>query len=436
MALPDLPFLQKVLDENVQYLRTIRASDFVDRLHHKVTPQLLALMGILVYAKSQAGSPIHCILPKELHDGGWHKYFHEYCFISTTYNYRTFHSLADVHDRVANIETGKEINYYQWVPLFLFTMIAFFFLPYLLWRRVIAVLWMDIDLILGHAKDYSTELDPEKRAALSSQIAEYIYRTNRYQAEKRGSGIGSILFQRTATLGYMFHKVLLIINVVFLLALVRYFLGIPVMSFGVEQLFTIFTRADDNMGYGVFPKVVFCKTNRIQPLGGAGHPLGYNLQCLLTLNYLNEKLLAITIANMMSWMLYLLRGLTSSHENLFEHSGRKISFHRYVDSKTLFKTLGPDGRLLFRFISMFADELTAVDIIESLIQRFRKAYKSHGTWSENLVQQTPETIELLPKAEPEPTPELPGSASSLPETPLRKRTIFTIENSPHRSASF
>lgn len=54
--------------------------DFVDRLYYKVTPRILLVCALIIFAKEYGGNPIQCWAPADW-IGPWTEYANDYCFV-------------------------------------------------------------------------------------------------------------------------------------------------------------------------------------------------------------------------------------------------------------------------------------------------------------------------------------------------------------------
>ncbi|CEF64170.1 Innexin family-containing protein [Strongyloides ratti] len=103
--------------------------DPFDRIHYVMTSSIIGFFAIMISAKQYIGSPIQCWTYKEF-SSSWEQYAEDYCFIRNTYYYPINMSLPSTEYS----KSGREINYYQWVPIILSIQAFLFYFPNIIWK--------------------------------------------------------------------------------------------------------------------------------------------------------------------------------------------------------------------------------------------------------------------------------------------------------------
>ncbi|CAJ0954518.1 unnamed protein product, partial [Mesorhabditis belari] len=372
-----IPFVDRFLNLEANLIHRMKTSDFVDRLHNVATPWLLAFFVILVGTKMRFGDPINCMFPPEIDDvSAWQPYFNQFCFVTNTYKYNSIES-AD-GDYYINHQFASTVNYYQWVPFLLAAQMVAFCLPAIFSQIFIQKSALMFENVIKFAKNYGKVIGDPKKAPIQLEaigaclISTYFYKQNK-----------QVFFTRSiATFGYIIYKILCIINIIIQMGVIAYFLGIDNWQMGFTQIkATLDVDLLKNPGFGLFPRTVVCHAEK-SVSGGQEYedqPFQYDFECILPINYINEKLflfiwcwymmmLCLTICNLFGWLIFLsMPDFGGKH--LYIKSGKRVDISQRPIYKQFFSGLGVDGRLLFAFISTHAGDLVVVNIIEEILKQ-------------------------------------------------------------------
>ncbi|CAJ0948747.1 unnamed protein product, partial [Mesorhabditis belari] len=381
-----IPFVDRFLNLEARLSQRVKASDVIDRLHCVFTPFLLSLSVVLIGTKMHMGDPINCMFHTDIDGyGSWKEYFQQYCFVTNTYKYNSIAYYGG--DYYIDHQYDTRVNYYQWIPFFLAAQMVAFCLPAVFSNCCFKKTTLKFEDVIKAAKCYGGAIgNSKKESKLLKSIAAYMINIQTYERSRTDdvfqAWCGSFLIRRKATIGYLLHKVLCLINVVFQMWVVAFFLGITSWKMGFIQATAIFNPAlRNNTGFGVFPRTVMCHTEKSTSVGQefGAKPIGYDFECLLPVNYINEKvflflwfwflmLFILTACNVFCWFFVFLFP-EFGIKGLFDRSDKKFEEADKQSYREFFSGLGVDGRLLFAFISIHAGDQVAVNIVEEILKQ-------------------------------------------------------------------
>lgn len=137
--------------------------DFIDRLSHRYTINILVIFVIIVSSKQYVGEPINCWMPAHF-TSSHEKYTNSYCLIQNTY----YLPLTENVPKDNDLAKRRMIGYYQWVPMLLLIQCLLFYLPCLMWRALYGRAGINISKIIQLGKSVQiNENDDELKTFIS-----------------------------------------------------------------------------------------------------------------------------------------------------------------------------------------------------------------------------------------------------------------------------
>uniref|UniRef100_A0A915PKI7 Innexin n=1 Tax=Setaria digitata TaxID=48799 RepID=A0A915PKI7_9BILA len=348
--------------------------DMVDRLHRNFTVFTLIFCAMLVGAKQQFGQPIQCMLPAHLHRPYWNNYGQYYCFVQSTYRLTYNKTLPNANSRTKLRASNS------WVPVFLTFQALCFYIPGWLWITVQSQGTLDMKAVVSEAISLKATIKPEDRVKKLTNLVHYVasmlkltMTTNVHRTKWYWCPLDSVNGISVAL--YLVSKLLIILNNVVQLYITETFIGF-------NRLFWIPTKISFMSTY--FPIITFCDLER----QFSGTVETNTLQCVLILNFINEKiffilwywislLFVVSLANFITTFVqcvlpryrkdlvefYLQNGELNDEEWFSLKDEKRLSV--YVK-----EFLGLDGVLLLRFINDHAGAIVTRDIAVSLWHAF------------------------------------------------------------------
>ena len=378
--------------------------DSADQVNRKYTTVLLFIFAIVTSTSQYVGAPINCWTPKHF-TANHAKYTNNVCWITDTY-YLPF------EDQVPQPGEPKDryISYYRWVPIFLMLQAMFFYLPNVLWRELNTRSGVDISKIIETSGVYQFADYGGKRMLMMNymvnQLDRYFGRKDMY-ARDPGSFLKNCLrrtccivcsrrFGNFLVFLYMIIKTLYVINVVGQIFVLNDFLGGDYVSFGFDVINATLNNADWT-GSARFPKVTMCEFEK----RAVGNVQRYAVQCVLSVNFFNEKIYLIiwfwfifvavyTIINFFAWILRFMF-LKDRIDFVRKHlkTGERINSDEDRKLCRLFvrNYLRQDGVFILRLVNSNANSLACTDLTCALWDKFRDKpmIQQHGvdTWALN-----------------------------------------------------
>lgn len=231
--------------------------------------------------KAWFGEHITCWCPARFTDQQT-DYTNSYCFVRNTY-YTPF---GRTLPKSPEARTGREITYYQWVPIIVICQCVLFVVPKWVWRTLHKTSGLSFAFILKR-KDAIMDLKTQSNIAhaINRWIRNRLLKT-RFRNNSR-QDVPSFVFRRENYLTYSYIGccLLYLFNSIGQIYLLDSVLGNEFLTFGTDILFGENYREH---GYRMlrFPTVAFCDVN-IRYLNTV---VPYTIQCSLPNNLLNEKI--------------------------------------------------------------------------------------------------------------------------------------------------
>ncbi|XP_048774351.1 innexin unc-9-like isoform X1 [Ostrea edulis] len=402
--MPYVTFLDSILGPIGVYegLRSIRDENFIDRMSHYYTNIFLLFFTILV-ATEDYTEPIHCWCPEEFTDIE-RVYTQQLCWISNTYRIPFAEPIPPQFEPRDN----DEVTYYQWVPLILLLMAAFFTFPRQVWRYCSQQSGVGIKKMLFMVHE-SMKDPPAEREKKIRIVAEFIecwcaniqpFRSGMYSGirEKYGQfcslGVGRHYGNYLVTL-CVFVKFLYFLNAVGQLYFLNEFLGgKDFWIYGYEVVYKVIL--ENNWGSSSrFPKITLCDFDLRQ----IENVQRWTLQCVLPVNLYNEKIFIflwfwITLVAFLSlgnliyslFLVFYPRNKTTfakkylKMENVYD-KGNYLS--RKMVRKFADGHLRQDGIFLLKMIAFNTNTVFVSKIIKILWEKYRERVHEVGKTVEN-----------------------------------------------------
>lgn len=382
------------LQEICRFKKTLD-TDIIDRLNHKQTVLVFAILSVVVTAKQYTGEPVHCWVPAEF-SPEWTDYTNKICWISNTY-------YVPIDEDIPSTDENKSerIAYYQWVPLVLMLQAAMFLAPSILWSKLntrSGIQFSDINSRLITAE----RLSHDARSKTYTYIVRNIERALSAQKEYRhgwcvkcrqdvtavccclccGRRYGNYLVSL-----YLCVKLLYVANSVGQLFLLNEFLGDRYHLYGYKVV-ADFINGNRWTTSSRFPRVALCDFS-IRTLGNRIH--NYTVQCTLAMNLFNEMvyifvwfwLIFVTLATVASfivwmWTLFLhnRHEYIRKHLKIMERNMKVQSEEGFTPTKRFsYSYLGQDGAFILRIIALNTNDVVVGGIVHKLWERYSKREK-------------------------------------------------------------
>jgi len=268
----------------------------VDQLHNRYTVAVLVCFFIAVSTYQYIGEPLHCWVPAQF-TSNYEVYTNRLCYIQNTYHVAKHQSIPQDN----NLRRERTLKYYQWVHFVLLLQAFFFKLPRIIWRSFNNNIGLSLGNLVDAADKYET-LDVDKdRGAVVQFISqrlqlyeEYIKPSKRDKSSfiRRINRQTRLFFQaRTGAslvFFYFFIKFLYIINLIFQIMFLQYFLSYhdtDYLHYGLNALgalFSGFSLPESRL----FPRITLCDF-QIRELGERHY---YTVECILAINIFIQKM--------------------------------------------------------------------------------------------------------------------------------------------------
>ncbi|CAF1364496.1 unnamed protein product [Adineta steineri] len=382
----------------ISYFGIRRDDDFADRLNYKYTVGLLIFFSIIIASKQFSNDHIQCWVPA-IFTRNYEIYVSNYCWIHNTYH---------INISEPSIQRSREkhyvLRYYQFVPFILLIQALLYLLPRLCWRSFSRHSGIDVKNLMEAAQSLKSVKRFHKHKTIMNYLVSLIHQyvgDPRKKSKQEDSQINAYIqgiihcvigttntFNSYLLLLYLFIKILFILSTFFQLYAIRLLLEQKwTVDDTIKSFRHIFTtgvlRSNPLSKY--FPKISMCDFRIIEPNSDDGHK--YTVQCVLTINVYNEQIftvlyvwmnivLAITIYDFLSWLMFLLfprlrysffvqhtrtqQGVTSIRTNM----------HSFV-----YDYLQQDGFFILRLIhSNVGDDITS-NILTNLWRNYQSPEK-------------------------------------------------------------
>ena len=321
-----------------------------------------------------------------------------------------FHETSDRENREKN---GHPIIYYQWVNLILIVEAVMFYMPMVLWRTLNNRTGIDMNDVIETCERIPLIFDvseKKKRWELLAQTTQrYLHyaRTHRsrhscYCFSFRGSHIcyfchavkGSYI-----SYTYIFVKLLFLVNVFGQLLALNFLLGQNFTVYGVEVAWALY-HGHDWTESERFPRVTMCDID----VRRVGNVNTYTVQCVLSVNFFNEKIflylwwwyvfvgvctlyglivLLYRIAHKWDQKAYIYEHISSIAQRLVRKEDEKRVKRDFV-----FKYLQNDGVLLARLIGHNTSRATVSEYLEAIFKTYVDGREKKHDSSSELDDQT------------------------------------------------
>ncbi|VBB34320.1 unnamed protein product [Acanthocheilonema viteae] len=348
----EIPLVGKLLSTSgYTYL-----NDIIDRLHWNITVSVLILCALFVGTKQQFGQPIQCMLPTHLDRNSWSSYGQYYCFVKNTYRLTFNKALPNANSR-AELRSNSDVNYYQWVPLFLTMQALCFYIPGWLWTTLQGQRALDMEAVVREAVSLKATFKFEDRVKKLTNLVNYIASGLKLKVNVSKTKWYKFPIDKISGLSvaiYLLSKFLNVVNNAVQLYIIGQFIGSSSLSWSLTKMPFISSY---------FPLITFCDMEQ-QTLGKVEMN---TLQCVLMLNFINEKIF------FMLWYWISLESELNDECCFLLQDKRRL--HIYAT-----EFLGLDGALLLRFINNHAGIITARDITVGLWHYFCDFYQDSNCY--------------------------------------------------------
>lgn len=260
---------------------------------HAATGTLLSFFAFTVFAKELLGDHIRCIRYSGEDSIMSEPTFNSYCYISSTFTLPE-RNPSHPHPGVGPATTTSEFifhSYYQWIPYLLFIQAMSFYVPYVCYKfshdgRIDRLLQNLQNVIPFH------ETRDDKLGDIHIYLQDY-YGSHGFWALK-----------------LVLSDFLNLVNIVFNLVIMQWYLGSNFLSYGVRIISHLAGETDEGVDPfdQIFPKMTKCTLEMYGPSGSIQNLDGL---CVLPINVLNEKIFFIL------WLWLLPLGLATLLEQIF-----------------------------------------------------------------------------------------------------------------------
>ncbi|KAL5965617.1 Innexin unc-7 [Taenia solium] len=381
--------------------RSCPDDDFVDRVNHTYTMNLLMFFTAIVLSRQLVGKPISCWIPNDF-TGAQGEYAETVCWVTSTYFIPPAQATVPIEE---DIRYEKKIYYYQWVPFILMIQAALFVLPCIVWRLFNTQSRINLRTVMEVSSDLKNLNDSlDQRRDLINCLVRYLedaLAIRHFRRQRRGkktratdqhhygkgwsqlNTAGSKADERRGTSGrrfstpvvpltfskqarvpgprpcmptssaylsglYLAVKILYLANSTTQLVLTGKYLNGEAFIFGIETLRDLMnTRFWDQTGS--FPRVALCDFE-LRRMGSNQHR--YTIQCVLRINIFNEKIyiflwfwfFLISLLNLLSFLRWCYKLLLSSVRVLFIRNLICIYFNIAASKSQLPSKILPDNK--------------------------------------------------------------------------------------------
>jgi len=356
-------------------VKVSKLDDTVDRLNYLYTTSLIVFFVFSIGLQQTFSEPLSC-KPEANYPESWVKYVNNYCYVNGTFGTRNNTDYKDHQPR-------DYVEYYQWVPYILAGQALSFYLPHLVY--LFLARW-STGLNVRQIVDRCNEVSGKKRSEVTEEVKDIAhsifdfttvpYGSNEKQPRKPAS-LGNLL-----AYSYLFSKLLNLLNILANLWLLKVLVG----DGNWNWAFSIVKNASNNVFWettGYFPRITFCEIM----FKGLGQPRTHQIQCLLMINILIEKVFVM----IHFWLLWLAvvtayNFLTTFHELLVDGKPkvRSLSEPYFDDDRKQFsdfwnKYLSNNGLLIIRFVEEHAGTVVASKLVKELSELWSKRAQNQLT---------------------------------------------------------
>ncbi|XP_046328324.1 innexin unc-9-like isoform X2 [Haliotis rufescens] len=357
--------------------------DISDRLHHRWTVLILAIMAIVVGVTEYVGDPIHCWCPAEFTDSHCN-YTEAICWIKDTYYIpQTDYVPTDIHQR-----EEKEIKYYQWVPIILLFLALCFKAPNLFWKMLNTKSGVNLEKMIALCDDCQFGSEREHHIEVVGHVIDRWLRASKRATygilhviiEKLSACCCFCLGRRTGTYLaglYLGIKICYMLVSVGMLFLLNKFLAMDYWVYGAEVIDHLLTNKELRESPR-FPRVTLCdfEIRQMQNIQR------YTVQCVLSINLFNEKIFAflwfwfviMIFFGVYSYIMWLKNVILPSKRISYVHKylcsiDRKLQ-KSHAEGKFTRDYLATDGVFALRMLEYNTNEMVVLDIMKFLWGKF------------------------------------------------------------------
>ncbi|CAF1252900.1 unnamed protein product [Didymodactylos carnosus] len=239
--------------------------------------------------------PLQCWVPAQF-TGNYETYTNRLCYIQNTYHVSKHHELPTEY----NLRRERTLKYYQWINFVLLLQALFFSIPRILWQSFNDKIGLSLRNLVDASNKYELLDVDEERGAVVHYISDTLRRYQEY-VEPMNDDLKlihrfyrkiRIFFQaRTGSslvYFYFFIKILYIVNLLFQIYFLQYFLSyydVKYIHYGLV-VFEALLTGNPLPETKLFPRITLCDFN-IRELGEIHH---YTVECILVINIFIEKL--------------------------------------------------------------------------------------------------------------------------------------------------
>ncbi|ELT95954.1 hypothetical protein CAPTEDRAFT_186678 [Capitella teleta] len=374
--------------------------DLFDRINHRWTVVQLVIFAGLLSTDAYIDNPISCWVPVHFHDS-WEKYTNSYCWVRNTY-------YVDFDEKISSNLDEREhhpIRYYQWVPLMLLLQAIMFYAPIFIWRSLNSKTGINVNAIVESAELYQRSDDLEERTKTLNFTVRLMDRYLGYRKHiiQRGFlnnfrdcqiGVQSCFsrlcccccgkkFGNYMSVLYIIIKVWFLLNAVSQFLILDAFLGHDYHFYGIHAIRSWLDGVDFGLAKR-FPKVTLCDLD-VRRLGNVQK---YTVQCVLTINLLNQMIflylwfwlvmvMSTTVIGLFMWIMRMsisrdkatyIRTQLASHPD-FDFEPRRFDTDEFRSFVTEY--LKQDGALVLRLIDLNTNKLVVREVVGALWENFR-----------------------------------------------------------------
>jgi hypothetical protein len=258
--------------------------DLADRISSTCSVLVFALLLTISVGHLSFGSDFSCVYPANYHAAGWIEFASSYCYIQPF----TF-----FEEDSSSITKPRSISYFPWIPMIFFAQAICFYLPRIFWRFVARHCELDYNSLTDHASSLKNTSDQERINGIKTHTNFMVC----HMRPTRRRSIHFFLLDSPVVLLYLLKKWILFFIAAAQFCFTVFFVGERNYSWGITSFIysmsgfgkTLYTH-EEYVGRiptsSAFPTFTYCKV----PFHLDGHQEFDEVSCILTMNYLNEKL--------------------------------------------------------------------------------------------------------------------------------------------------
>ncbi|EFP01414.1 CRE-INX-15 protein [Caenorhabditis remanei] len=311
--------MDQILSLVTQYTDKRHEDDFIDRLNFQYTSYVFALSALIIGYNTYFGTAISCWTPAEFKKG-WVEYTRDYCLIENTY----YVPIEDPNMPPERYREERELTYYQWVQFILVFLAFLFYLPYLYWSTVNWWSGLQVKAVVDEACKLD-KTDVQSREKQIERIANHLKKYIDRQGRKSPIPfIPNAIGRNWVSFNYVLTKALFVVNLMAQMILIHFFLG-----FDIDDFLSLRVGFGSNwIANGIFPRQTMCDFE----VRKKGSIQKYSVQCVLSMNMLNEKIFLALFYWLLALLLLTIWNLVSSFEHFFRDSSRKAFVSRMLSA--------------------------------------------------------------------------------------------------------